>query len=376
MQGSLYTTKRSDIFTFTTVTALFFAACFAALYLPSQAAGGVRSGVQYSLNVLLPSLFPFMFLSAFASEYGISSRLGRLFAPFTQGVLYLPGDAGVTVLLSLVGGYPVGAVGISSLLRHKKITQKQARRMLCCCVNPGPAFLISAVGDEMYGSKTIGVVLFASQTAASLIVGIVLGIIARFHEPIEKSSGSDSAHHDLSTAFVLSTKSACASAVSLCSLVVLFSAFSSLLLALINIDGGSLAGAGIRSFLEVTDGTACLAALRLPIYFTALAVGWGGLCVHFQVFAALTELRINKAVFALSRLAVGGLSALLSVYIMKLPVVSVAVFSAGSEVTAKFSELTFWGSLALFISSALFCVFIDPLSNLSSVMQPQSKSCI
>lgn len=353
-----FLSKRTDGFTFFTVTALFFAACAAALSMPSTAADGIRTGVDYSLNILLPSLFPFMFLAAFAAEYGISSAIGRYIAPFTEKVLYLPAEAGVTVLLSFVGGYPVGAVGIASLLKNKYISENQARRMLCFCVNPGPAFLISAVGDSLYKNRTIGLVLFLAQTTASLTIGIILGLFARRREIIPKVKKELAVRRELSASFILSTRLACGSAVSLCSLAVLFSAFSSLLLGGLNIGSETNTGIFLRNFLEVTDGCSSLCGARLPIFFTALAVGWGGLCVHFQVFAALPELRIAKLPFALSRAAVGTLGASLTYLIIDYFGITADVFSNIENTKAQLSSLQFCGSLALLISSIMFVVFL------------------
>ncbi len=357
-KGSGIVRSRSQLSEHTAVTALFLAACCAALYMPSVAADGIRSGVEYSLNVLLPSLFPFMFLSAFAAEYGISSSIGRITAPFTEKVLYLPQEAGVTVLLSLIGGYPVGAIGIASLLKNKYITEKQAARMLCFCINPGPAFLISAVGDAMYGSKEIGLVLLCSQTLSSLLIGAVLGLFARKHEMIPRVKKGLAVRRNAAESFILSSRLACGSAVSLCTLVVLFSAFSSLLLGALGIDDTSLAGVSIRAFLEVTDGCSCLYRVKAPVYLTALAVGWGGLCVHFQIFAALPELKIGKTYFFVSRLCSGTLGAALSYLVMRYANIAAEVFSNTENTRPSPSSPGLTGSCALLLSSVMFVVFI------------------
>ena len=355
----VYSAKRTDPVSFAVITAAFFFACFAALYMPSKAAEGFRSGMDYSLNVLLPSLFPFMFLSAFASEYGISAQLGRLLAPITRTLFCLPEEAGMTILLGLIGGFPVGAVGISSLLMQGKITDKQAQRMLCFCVNPGPAFMINAVGDGIYGSSVIGILLFCAQTAASLLIGIIIGIIAGRKEKIPVNNTITADAKDFSSAFVLSTRRACSSSVSLCSMVVLFSSFSTLAMAVLDIPTDSLEGTIIRAVLEVTDGCLCIAKEKYPLFVTAMCIGWGGVSVHFQIFSALERLNINKLQFILARLTVGAASAGIVYLICEHTDISIAVFAKTQELTAEFSSVTVSGSLALFISSILFVIFIN-----------------
>ena len=255
----IYYSKKKDMLLFLTVTLLFVAVCIGVLAMPKVSVDGARNGLMYSFGVLIPSLFPFMFLSNFAVEYGISSKVGRVLAPFTEKVLYLPSEAGVTVLLSLIGGFPIGAVGTSALYKQGKITEKQAQRMLCFCVNSGPAFLISVVGAELYDSELIGIILLTAQILSSLIIGIVLGLFARKKEPLQKSVGNAQSKIEFAPAFIISAKNACTATVNLCALVVLFSSFSSIFLTALKIDGDSPIGIIIKAVLEVTDGCNCIA---------------------------------------------------------------------------------------------------------------------
>ena len=362
-----------DGLTFILVTALFFTACAGVLTDDRTASDGVRAGLDSCLGELLPSLFPFMFLSAFAAEYGISEQLGRLLSPVTRLLFYLPGEAGVTVLFSLVGGYPVGAVGIASLRKRGVITPSQAARMLCFCVNPGPAFLIATVGEDFFGDRRLGVLLFLSQTAASVVVGATLGFAARIKSRKKRAdkpanqgkTGYTFAgirRRDLASAFVSAAKSACTSAVSLCSLVVLFSAFSPLLMKALGVSRSTLPGVILGCILEVTDGTAAAAAMRLPIRAAALAAGWGGLCVHFQVYAASSykgKTACPPLRFMCARAVTGGLSALLLRYAGEFFAPAAAVFSNIEHTAARPTALTFTSSAALLLSSVLFTLFID-----------------
>ena len=359
----LYTTRRHDLFTVLPVITVFLTAYTAALMLPAAASAGMRTGINSVLNVLLPSLFPFMFLSAFASEYGISDMMGKILAPFTQAILFLPGEAGVTVLLSFVGGYPVGAVGIASLLRKNKITPAQAKRMLCFCVNPGPAFLISAVGEELYKNRTLGLLLLISQTTTSLFIGIFLGIIARFREKTVTSKYSEIHRRGAANAFIVSTHAACSGAVTLCSLVVLFSAFSSLMFTALGIDGQSNIGIITRCLFEVTDGCTVLSQVGLSPAFTALTVGFGGICVHLQIFASLPGLSFSKIRFFISRIMCGLISAVIVTFTERFITAPAAVYSNIEKTTASFTSVSKTGSAALMISSVMFLIFIHRFVN-------------
>ena len=359
MNRKVYYSKKTDLLLFMTVTLLFLSVCIGVLAMPKVSVDGAKNGLMYAFGVLIPSLFPFMFLANFSVEYGISGKIGRVLSPFTEKILYLPGEAGVTVLLSLIGGFPVGAVGINALYKQGKISEQQAQRMLCYCVNSGPAFLISVVGAELYDSELIGIVLFSVQIVSSLLIGIILGLSARKKEPLRRSSAISYKGVEFAPAFILSAKTACASTINLCALVVLFSSFSSVFLTACHINGASSIGIIIKSLLEVTDGCSCISGAGLPIYITSLAVGWSGLCVHFQIFAAVEDLKVNKTKFMLARISSGILSAAFT-YIAALFIrIDSEVFSNFEESTPSFSSTNFYGSMALFISSILFLIFMN-----------------
>lgn len=359
MKGSMSVkTKVADLFTFSAVTAAFLTAAFFALYMPESTAQGVRSGVTCALEVLLPSLFPFMFLSAFAANYGISEAVGRLLSPFTEKILKLPKEAGVTVILSFVGGYPVGAVGISHLLKQQKITPQTAARMLCFCVNPGPAFLITTVGEGMYGSRISGVILFCSQILSGLITAVILGLFSDDFTVISSLNNEGGTRRSFSDSFVLSSRSACSSAVSLCTLVVLFSAFEAMLFDAAGISPSSQLGFFLRALFEVTDGCAAAAQLRMPLWVFAFIAAWGGLCVHFQIFAVM-DIVFSRLLFAVSRVAAGTISALITYLALRYTDIGTMVFSNIEKTHAELSSATRTGSIALLLSSVMLLIFIS-----------------
>ncbi|MFA9382095.1 MAG: hypothetical protein ACERKO_13650, partial [Acetanaerobacterium sp.] len=129
---------------FKTLAAALLVIGVAVLYFCNAQAvsAGVRDGLLVCANTLIPSLFPFMILCAFIVNSRLSDYLSAPFAFFTARVLRLPAFTGSVFLLSLVGGYPVGARMIAQLYREGRISGHTASRMLLFCVNAGPAFLI------------------------------------------------------------------------------------------------------------------------------------------------------------------------------------------------------------------------------------------
>ncbi|QNK41638.1 hypothetical protein [Caproicibacter fermentans] len=68
------------------------AAC-ALLIFPVQAAQGAKNGIGYCLEVLVPSLYPFMVLSVFIVKSGLSRKISGIFEGPTQKLFRLPGSA-------------------------------------------------------------------------------------------------------------------------------------------------------------------------------------------------------------------------------------------------------------------------------------------
>ena len=146
---------------------------------PQQAAEGAKNGIGYCLDILIPSLFPFMVLAVFVVKCGLAGKLGNLLERPVRFLFKLPGSAAAAILMSMVGGYPVGARSIAALHAAGELDDAQASRMLCFCVNAGPAFVISVVGIGFLKSAQAGMILFASQVFSSTVLGLLCGLAAQ-----------------------------------------------------------------------------------------------------------------------------------------------------------------------------------------------------
>jgi len=271
-------------------------------------AQGIRDGLLVCGNVLIPSLFPFMVLSGFISRSGYARILSAPLIPITTKVFKLPAHMGVVVLLSLVGGYPVGARMVAGLLEDGEIDIPTAQRMLCFCVNCGPSFLISAVGVGMLMSKAAGVILFATQTLATLLIGAAVSF--RVKPPAGK--GKTAANLGGASVFVPAVTGASSSMLTMCAFAVLFSG----VLALVRSSGlvALLAGilpakepvirAVICGFFEVTSGclSACALGGTLGFGLISVFVSFSGLSVLFQIISCFEKVKVSFRRFISARL--------------------------------------------------------------------------
>lgn len=294
------------------------------LIFPAQAAAGAKNGIDYSLKILIPSLYPFMVLSVFVVKSGLSRKMGRAFESFTSRVLKLPGSAAATILMSLVGGYPAGARSVAALYSDGAITEEQAARMLCFCVNAGPSFVITAVGAGMLKSAKAGAILFASQALAFLTLALICGTAGKKEKAVSPPKRGPDAP-EASRALIASAEDACYATLDMCCFVILFAALMNLLR--MAVKSGVLS-AILSGILEVTGGCSDIAALGAPLWVYSFAIGWGGICVHLQILSSVTNIRVGFARFLFFRFLQGAVSAVFTVLLISLFPMSVETFSS------------------------------------------------
>ena len=364
-----YKTK-ANLFTTIILSAGVLLVCTGILVLPNSASDGVRQGLTFCSDILIPSLFPFMVVSAFLVKSGLSAKLGALMEPVTRFLFRLPGCTGSTILISLIGGYPTGARGVKALVESEQITQKQAEQMLCFTVGAGPAFVISVVGSGLFGSGQAGIILFCSQILSSILIGILSGVLSKEKRGMDKKVVSKDPC-DLSAALVESTADSTVGMINMCAFVVLFSS----LLSIINQSGvsdavtGFLLNIGVsesaaKSFLpillEVTGGCFNAANAGASPELISFALGWAGACVHFQISSSLETLHFSRMRFTLFRLLHGITAAVLAkIGVSFFPVVTSVFATSQSPVTGEISSHP-TGSIALLFLCAFFLLSLTP----------------
>lgn len=105
---------------------------------------GAQAGVDVCIRSVLPTLFPFIFLSSALTDTLRNSSLkwGRILCSLYK-VPY--GTEGI-LLAGLTGGYPIGAKCIHEGVSQGNLLQSDAERMLVFCNAAGPAFIFGIIG--------------------------------------------------------------------------------------------------------------------------------------------------------------------------------------------------------------------------------------
>ena len=333
------------------LTAAIVLAGVAILWRPQAVAGGISRGLAICSAVLIPSLFPFLVLGGFLTRSGVAAAIGRRTERITRRLFGLPGCCAAGILIGVVGGYPAGGSVVGDLVRSGRISVDEGRRMLRFCVNGGPGFVISAVGVGLLGSAPLGMLLFAAQLTAAMLMGII-GAPSGSRRAKPSLTSEVSRPLSPASALVDSVTAACESLLYMCGFVLLFSS----VLALTDVSGitewlgrGTVSGEALWSaliacVLEVSCG--CTAAAALPeqaLWFLAFAIGFGGLSVQCQLASSLRGLRLIDRPFFAARLIQGILTMVITRLLLRwIPLPHTVGGMSGDPVVEAFS-----GSAAL-----------------------------
>lgn len=251
---------------------------FTVLFLfPGLFSKGFANGLRSCAEIVIPSMFPFLVSASLTGSGSVPKPVKRIFEPITQKLFRLPADCLPAIIIGQLGGYLSGAKAADSLCQSGIITPSQASRLMLFSVNAGMGFAVNAIGSIMLGSRQIGRILLFSLCVSSLITGFLTRFIpdteAKAPEKIKKTS--------FPAALVGSVTSGTNAMLAACGFVCLF---SGILSAASHFIPNKTAFAAISCLFEITNG--CMnAAEAFSIPAIAAACAFGGLCVHFQIFA-------------------------------------------------------------------------------------------
>lgn len=332
---------------------------------PGEAIAGAKDGLVLCGNVIIPSLFPFFVLSSLVVDLGLAAYLGRLLEPVMRPLFRVGGSCAAAVAMGFIGGYPVGARTALQLYQQGLCTKTETERLLSFCNNSGPAFILGVVGAGVFGSGRVGLLLYLTHAAASLMVGLLF----RFYGGREKPSRAKAAHATFETvrasaAFTGAVGKALRSTLNICAFVVFFSVVLRLFSAygVLSALAGflSLFGVGeawarrlLAGLLELSSGVSSLTGAGAGgVSMAAFMLGWAGVSVHCQVLSFIGDSGLSVRTYIAGKLCHGLLAAGLTWAITRLVPLTEPVSSYLAEQTEQIAGLDFASSLAVSLATA------------------------
>ena len=337
--------KIKSIFENSLALCLSVVAIFCALKYSKVCSNGVIAGLSLCVTTLVPSLFIFMVIAQYISGSQAISVISKPFEKIVKKTLNLPKESVSVLILSLIGGYPIGARCVATLFEGGEISRDQAKKLSIIAVSSGPGFVLNFVGSALLQNKKAGVILLVSQIAAFFVVAILVGIFVKTNdESVVVSSNRQSID------IVTSVENGCKGCINMCALVIAFTA-------LVYLCDESFKNYPslckiLSAVLEVT--TACTRlANEYPLYILSAVIGFGGICVHAQVFSALKNISVNKCLFFLFRI-IQGITAGTTTYILLILFPQCAEVFSSVESTKAGNSSSLAGSVMLILTAICF----------------------
>ena len=299
-------------------------------------------------RVLIPSLFPFSVCVLFIMNSGVLKELSFI-STFIKKLLGLNTQMLSVFILSMLGGYPLGAKLINEEIEKGEISQKDGAKILNFCVNAGPAFIVSAVGSGFLNSKPAGYILLFSHIFSSLLICLFY----RFFDN-GFSFNETQSKEELSVAdnFVFSAAQGASVTLNICSFVILFSAITGY------IEFYSEKFTLLKPLIYLTEVTAATAKTN-NIYLIAFLLGFGGICIWCQILSVGKSIKINLFTFALFRIIHGILSLSITALLLKIFKITLPTFSNNTSFDGNLSVSGTAVSISLLVMGIIFIISLS-----------------
>lgn len=309
-----------------------------------------KSGLQLWANSVVPSLFPFFVATELLSHTNIVNVLGKLLNKIMKPLFNVRGEGSFALIMGIISGYPVGAK-IAMQFREKNICSKEeCERLISFTNNSGPLFIIGTVGISMFGSSTIGLLLFITHILACITVGILFrfwkynkkNLSQSYSNNYKKNSKNNNLNFSsLGEIIGNSITNSISTIMMIGGFVVLFSVVISilnsskvlnivslLLMPVFNILNipTSFITPFLTGIVEITNGINIISnihikAISTNIIFTAFLLGFGGISILLQVFSIISKTDLSIKPYIIGKFLHGSFAAIYTyIFIYAFPI--------------------------------------------------------
>lgn len=286
----------------------------------------VTESISFSLSLwihnLIPSLFPFFFLSEFMIAYDFVSIVSNCFKGLMEKFFHLPGSASFPFVMSMISGFPSGAKYVRSMVDTGLLTEEDATHLLTFTHFSNPLFILGFVNILLGEKKRVALIILFCHYSVNLL----LGRIMRKRKPRKESinlplpSLTIEPKKPFGTIFKNAIFHSFETLVLMLGCITFFLMMSTILSELIPLS--SLQNAILSGFLEMTQGIKKITDLSLstPLQasFITFFLSFGGLSIHMQVASIISDTKIKYRPYLIARILHGTISSILSYFFTSL----------------------------------------------------------
>lgn len=249
----------------------------------------VISSFYIWFNTLVPSMFPMFVTSEILINANFVLYVPRFITNFFMRIFNVSKEAVLTILISLIAGFPNNALAIKTSFDGGFISKRECEHLLYICHFANPLFVLETVGVFYLKNNIYGVIILVSNIISSFIIGIIL---KRRNIPTNNKYISKKVNcQSFGTLLSNSIKKSVNTLLMISGVIASFLIVSSLICYIFNFNDY------IRTFIyglfEMTMGIRSLSLLNiLDIYkvmLSSVILSFGGLSIHLQVISILDD---------------------------------------------------------------------------------------
>jgi len=264
---------------------------------PSVAHAGAEAGAQLFIHALLPYLLPYIILTQWLLKMPNRTQRVPKWRRFLKAYV-----------LGSFGGFPVGAVTVTEMMKNGELSQKQSGLLLAACHAPGPMFIIGFVGTELFGNVGSGWKLLAAIHIANILFFLLA--VALLHRGSDIEISLPKGQSEVKGVPLLDAIKESSTIIILVATTVIFfsslgTVLSTVFTSAFTVEMGISKTIALAIF-EMTSGvqSATDHFYGLPIFpfLIAAIISMNGLSIHMQVFVIAKTCNISLTPYVIGRI--------------------------------------------------------------------------
>lgn len=293
------------------------------LVYPTEALKAAREGLNLWLNVMIPTLLPFLICTGILVQTGLISRLLAPFKTLWKIVFGISPAGAYAVLVGMLCGYPMGAKTTSDLYENGQITKKEAEYLLTFVNQPSPVFVRTylcqiCLNDRVPFFKMMLILWVSEWMTAQFFRFIIFRKKNYFGEEavMKKETPATSS----SEAFLdVSIMNGFETVTRLGGYILMFSILSACISHFWNMK--NLIGYTLSGILELTTGLCRLQNANIHMQWkyllTLFLTAFGGICITFQTRSLVTR-KLSMIPYITAKLLNGITTVLFALFFSKI----------------------------------------------------------
>lgn len=321
----------------TNMIVIFLCTCIIIYFItfPKLCINSTISGARIFFLSVFPSLFPFLIICNILIQYNGIDIYSKYLGKFLCTPLRLPIQCSLTIIISSLCGYPLGAKYCCELYENKMIDKKTCERLLNIASNAGPIFVVGTVGTSMLNSKNIGYLLLVSNYISCILMSFIIKPVPQLNQiSIVKRKGENFNEVNIGSALKSSIENALKSTMSIGGYIVFFCVVIDILryntildYIFKSISNRYLPYDIIKPFflglVELTKGCQLISIANAPLYLKTIIIGFlmgfSGLSIISQVYSFVYEFSELSIIKYIKRKFIQGILCSIVISVLTVP---------------------------------------------------------